>query len=593
MAEASYQPLGPLLSGDGSRAFLGLQICEGALPRPVVFVWVSDEVSKDPQLAAKVERETQRASALVHPNVLKVHGLVPLDEGLARVVEFADGEPLRKILDTVKRLPPRLAALVVADAAMGVHYGHVAGQEDGAAFLHGDIRPETLLISFSGVCKVAGYGALGVAPREPGGRRMPGRRWHCAPEQVVGGREAVNRQTDVYLLGLVLYECLTGQIPFKDDPRFDDAVVNRPFPTLLPEDVPPSLIRVVEQATAKRAYDRFPTARALRDAIERALGVLPAHEELEIFLRRFFPENSPARVARRREIESGIAELSRREAERVAPGAPAEVPQIAPPPNARLFRPQTGFLLLLALLLLGVWYAIRENNSAPSRGRAAESARREPEAAPLPEPRGEQPVEHETVVPTERTDPSHQEQTAPTAAGEDPAAAHPPTEEPPAAQRAVAKPSAVEGAEVTQATSAPPATGGALELSVEPAVDVKIDGRPVGRTPLSITIAPGTHSVQLTDASRGINISRSIRVAGDRKTVQRLVIGKGTVEVSAPNGAVIYVDGKPVGTAPVGEISVYEGKHRILATVGTAKWQQGFSVSPNERMSFKIQATEQ
>src|SRR5215472_127481 len=591
MADASYQPLGPLLSGDGSRAFLGLQICEGALPRPVVFVWVSDEVSKDPELAPKVERETQRASRLVHPNVLKVHGLVPLDEGLARIVEFADGEPLRKILDTVKRLPPRLAALVVADAAMGVHYAHVAGQEEGAAFLHGDIRPETLLISFSGVCKVAGYGALGVAPREPGGRRMPGRRWHCAPEQVVGGREALNRQTDVYLLGLVLYECLTGQIPFKDDPRFDDAVVNRPFPTLLPEDVPPSLIRVVEQATAKRAYDRFPTARSLRDAIERALGVLPAHEELEIFLRRFFPEDSPARVARRREIESGIAELSRREAEMVTPDAETrtDAPQIAPPPSARLFRPQTGFLLLLALLLLGVWYAIRENNLAPSRAssgrRAAEPVRHEPEPAKLPEARDEQSVEHETVVPS---------QTSPTAVEESAAAAHPPTtEEPSAVQRAVAKTSAIEGAEVTQATSAPPAAGGALELSVEPAVDVRIDGRPVGRTPLSITVAPGTHSVQLTEANRGINISRSIRVAADRKTVQRFVIGKGTVEISAPNGAVIYIDGKPVGTAPVGEISVYEGKHRILATVGTAKWQQGFSVTANERMSFKIQTTAQ
>jgi serine/threonine-protein kinase len=590
MAKATYQALGPLLSGDGSRAFLGLQISEGALPRPIVLVWVSEEVSKDPQLAAKVVRETERASALVHPNVLKVHGLAALDEGLARVVEFADGEPLRKILDTVKRLPPRLAALVVADAAMGVHYAHLAGQEEGTPFLHGDIRPETLLVSFSGVCKVAGYGALGVAPREPGGRRMPGRRWHCAPEQVVGGREAVNRQTDVYLLGLVLYECLTGQIPFKDDPRFDDAVVNRPFPTLLPEDVPPSLIRVVEQATAKRAYDRFPTARAVRDAIERALGVLPAHEELAIFLRRFFPEDSPARVARRREIDSGLAEFARREAERITSDAPTgeDSPQIAPPPKARLFRPQTGFLLLLTLVLLGAWYAIRENglalSRAPSLRQAAESLRRELKAAKLPEPGDEQPVEHETAAPSERTDPSLQEQISPTAAGE--GAAQPPTpQELPSVQRALAKASAI-GAEVTQAS-------GALELSVEPAVDVRIDGRPVGRTPLNITIAPGTHSVQLREANRGINISRSIQVAADRKTVQRLVIGKGTVEISAPDGTVIYIDGKPVGTAPVGEISVYEGKHRILATVGTAKWQQGFDVAANERMSFKIQTVEQ
>jgi len=592
MANATYQALGPLLSGDGSRAFLGLQISEGALPRPVVLVWVSEEVANDPQLAAKVVRETQRASELVHPNVLKVHGLVALDEGLARVVEFADGEPLRKILAAAKRLPPRLAALVVADAAMGVHHAHLAGQEEGTPFLHGDIRPETLLVSFSGVCKVAGYGALGVAPREPGGRRMPGRRWHCAPEQVVGGREAVNRQTDVYLLGLVLYECLTGQIPFKDDPHFDDAVMNRPFPPLLPEDVPPSLIRVVEQATAKRAYDRFPTARALRDAIERALGVLPAHEELAIFLRRFFPEDSPARVARRREIDSGLAELSRREAENIASRAPTppEVPQFVPSPKASSFRRQTGLLLLLAFVLVGVWYASQGSDSVLKRAfstpKAAEAVRQEPKNGQPPQASNEQPVDHETAVPSERTDPSRQEQSSPTAAGEGPAAAHPPTApELPSVQRALARASAI-GAEVTQAS-------GELELSVEPAVDVRIDGRPVGRTPLSITISPGTHSVQLREANRGINISRSIEVAADRKTVQRLVIGKGTVEVSAPDGTVIYIDGKPVGTAPVGEISVYEGKHRILATVGTAKWQQGFDVAANERMSFKIQTVEQ
>src|SRR5262249_34341609 len=156
----------------------------------------------------------------------------------------------------------------------------------------------------------------------------------------------------------------------------NDAVVNRPFPTLLPEDVPPSLIRVVEQATAKRAYDRFPTARALRDAIERALGVLPAHEELAIFLRRFFPEDSPARGARRHEIDAGLAELSRREAENIASRAPTppEVPQFVPSPKARLFRPQTGFLLLLTLVLLAVWYAIRGEDWAPGRASGARQA---------------------------------------------------------------------------------------------------------------------------------------------------------------------------------------------------------------------------
>src|SRR5690606_40989819 len=56
--------------------------------------------------------------------------------------------------------------LVVADAAMGIHYAHLAGNDDGTPLVHGDIRPETLMVSFGGVCQVTGYGALGVAPKE-------------------------------------------------------------------------------------------------------------------------------------------------------------------------------------------------------------------------------------------------------------------------------------------------------------------------------------------------------------------------------------------------------------------------------------------
>jgi len=130
-------------------------------------------------------------------------------------------------------------------------------------------------------------------------------------------------------------------------------------------------------------------------------------------------------------------------------------------------------------------------------------------------------------------------------------------------------------------------------LTVEPPVEIAIDGRKVGRSPVNLPLSPGKHAIQFTDAGRGINVSRSIHVADKGKTSQRLVIGKGTVEVSAPDGATIFIDGKPVGKAPVPEIPVFEGKHQILATLGSAKWKQGFSVNPNERMSFKIETIEQ
>src|SRR5262245_22415219 len=152
MSQVRYQPLGPLLAGEGSRAFLGLALEEGAPPRPVVLVWAPPEVARDAELSAGLKRETEQASVLEHPNILRVHGLVSLEAGLARVTEFADGESLRRMLEVRPRIPPAFAALIVSDVATGIHYAHVAGNDDGTPLVHGDLRPETVMLSFNGVC---------------------------------------------------------------------------------------------------------------------------------------------------------------------------------------------------------------------------------------------------------------------------------------------------------------------------------------------------------------------------------------------------------------------------------------------------------
>ncbi|HLL56258.1 MAG TPA: protein kinase, partial [Myxococcaceae bacterium] len=328
-SKVRYQALGPLLSGEGSRAFLGLQISEEGRARPVVLVWVPEATASDQALVAHLHGETQRAAALQHPNIIRVFGLVALEDGLARVVEFADGESLRKVLDATGALPPHLAAFVAAEVAAGVHFAHLTGNADGTPLLHGDIRPETVMVSFNGTCKMTGYGALSVAPREVGGKRVKGRRHHCAPEQVLGGRELVTPETDVYLLGLLLYECLTGLVPFGDEPDFDKAVVNKPL-DLERESIPKPLVGVLAKATAKRANARFPTALAFREAIERAMGGLATNEELAAYLKPFFPEADHVRAARRREIDAGIAELARRQWEEA--GQRGEPPPPPPPP---------------------------------------------------------------------------------------------------------------------------------------------------------------------------------------------------------------------------------------------------------------------
>ncbi|RKH42816.1 protein kinase domain-containing protein [Corallococcus sicarius] len=307
MSSPRYQSLGPLLAGEGSRAFLGLALEDGATPRPVVLIWAPPEIAQNPELVARLERETNRAIVFDHPNILRVHGLEKLDGGLARVTEFADGEPLRRVLEVGPRMSPAFAALVVADAAMGLHYAHVAGNDDGSPLVHGDIRPETLMVSFSGFTKVTGYGALSVAPRERGGKRVKNRRAYTSPEQLLGGREAVNVQSDVFLLGLTLHECLTGKMPFKESADPDKAVLNRALPPM-PPDVPLKLDAVVRRATTKRAMERYPTALAFREALVEAIGKLPTHESFAEHLAKLFPPESDARAARRKTIELGIAE---------------------------------------------------------------------------------------------------------------------------------------------------------------------------------------------------------------------------------------------------------------------------------------------
>jgi serine/threonine-protein kinase len=128
-----------------------------------------------------------------------------------------------------------------------------------------------------------------------------------------------------------------------------------------------------------------------------------------------------------------------------------------------------------------------------------------------------------------------------------------------------------------------------LELMVEPSVELTINGKSLGRSPYSAPMAPGKYVVKLIDKSKGISTSRTVVVKASGKTSERIYLSKGFVSISAPDGAGIYIDGRMVGRAPIKEISVYEGSHHILVTVGKAKWQQSFSVKAHERMYFNVE----
>jgi len=579
---ARFHKLGPLMSGEGSRAILAItRVAPGqGLSEPRVLIWLHEEVVKDPDAMAAVRRETLRAEQLEHPNIVRVYGLSEEPEGIARVVEYADAESLRRILTASQTLTPALAARIVADLATGLHYAHLAGNDDGTPLVHGDVRPETVLIGYSGAAKVGGYGALAAAPREAGGRRVQGRRQHCAPEQVVGGREAVNVQTDVYLLGVLLYELLSGRVPYSELPanEFDGAVLTYPAPPLPVGERPPELEAVLRRAMAKKAFDRYPTPLAFREAIERAMeGTIASQEDLARFVNELFPDEggSSPRAARRQMITEAIS------------GVKAELS--APPPSTATPAPEAPAAGSQAPLAAGglpvPTQPLPSVIEAPP-AISAPTAPSQPEAQPIRARPAAVPPRRSWLVPAAmvlllaggalwawRSGMSESGDLAAVAdAGMEPDAG---------ALAAVAAGQPDAGVEdAGKAVSY-------LEIFVDPSVDVTIDGVSAGRSPVKVPVEPGRRTVQLSDRRNLINLTRYVDVAqgGARR---EYYLSRGYINISAPEGSEIVIDGKSFGAAPVKEIALYEGFHQLRVNVGDLRWQEAFSLKPNERVRFDV-----
>lgn len=627
MRPVRYQVLGPLHAGEGSRAQLGLAVFEDGRADPCVVVFVPDEAEKDGTLLAKIRRETEHAAQLDHPNIVTVFGFADLEKKHARVVEFADGESLRRVLNLSKTVPPRIATRIIIDACTGVHYAHLAGNDDGTALVHGDVRPETLLISFAGITKVTGYGALAFAPREIGGQRVKGRRVHSSPEQIIGGRDAITIPSDVYLLGLSFYELLTGVVPWADQGEgFDQAVLAYPLPPATPGVIPEALWPIIEKACQKKASQRFATPLAMREAIEQAVGAeIATVDELSKFLDSLFPGNGEIRADRKRTIDAGIAEFARKQwAKRDTKQIPiVQVPVSGPQPVVHASGPYEPIDPISEPVR-----AIPPPPPPPSGAYAAQPvAKPKPPPAPARPPQAPPPIE-----PDDDDEPKRESSSTPwvifllviviAASGYfawsranapfEPARQDPIVDADPTPVRTVevdagaAAPAAAldagddAGVEPIDAGAAAPVApvdaGPALpaELSItidaNPNVELSIDGAVVGRTPWTGQLAMGQHKLKLENKDLLINSARSITVQGDQPISQTYTFTKGAVAVTAPAGATIFIDGKKQGVAPLpGELQIYEGFHRILVKVGQAQWTETFTLFEGQRVNFNVE----
>lgn len=273
-------------------------------------VFLPDTVVADANLFESILQETEVAAHIDHPNVMSVIGLARIDDGYARIVEYADGESLMALLDRLRVLgqamPLPMTVQIVAAACSGVHYAHELGRaEIGTPLLHAAVRPSTLIVGYKGSTKVTGYGAAVLAEglRLARGDHTQRADPYTAPEQVLGGRNAATIQTDVYGLGAVLFELLVGAAPPPSDwPTFEQQVEGQLRASNVAQGAPETLLQVVLRALRRRAADRFANVFEMREALL-AVGLSVPSAELAAFMESLFGTTFPSRVARQKLLD--------------------------------------------------------------------------------------------------------------------------------------------------------------------------------------------------------------------------------------------------------------------------------------------------
>ena len=234
------------------------------LDRKVAVKWLKPSLATDPIVAERFRREAVAAASLNHPNIVAVHDVFEQDGRQAVVMQLVDGKSLRQLLDTQNRLSPELTCHIGTAVAMALDNAHEAG------FVHRDVKPGNIMITSDGRVLLTDFG---IAKGLHGDGNddltsdniMMGTAKYLSPEQVRGKK--LDGRADLYSLGLVLYECLAGRVPFLGETDADTALARlQRDPTDLARlraTLPTRLVTVIHALLARRPEDRPPNGAAL------------------------------------------------------------------------------------------------------------------------------------------------------------------------------------------------------------------------------------------------------------------------------------------------------------------------------------------
>ncbi len=397
-----YRLLFRLARGGMGSVYAAILSGARGVERPVAIKLLNSSDKSAEDLEAFVQ-EARLTARIAHPNVLETFELgIEAGEPFL-VMPLVRGVSLAKVLHDRKPLPPALAAWIVMQVAAGLHAAHELLDDDGTPLgvIHRDVSPQNVLCSFEGRVLLVDFGVAKLFERgnATASGVIKGKFGYMSPEQIRG--EPLDRRTDLFALGIVLHEMLTGRRLYADltpaQATFRIATDPVPRPSEVLPDVPPELDELCVRCLAKSKSDRPASAQEVRDTLRaflRGRGLTVDETDLAAALLPRFADVRDALEDRLRSAESApTREVAEPEAAPAAPASQASKVSMTTGPRPTSSSRGGLFAVVGAVALVAIGYAALRLASAPadeaSASRSAPPAATAPALAPPapPEPR--------------------------------------------------------------------------------------------------------------------------------------------------------------------------------------------------------------
>ncbi|MGK4004763.1 serine/threonine-protein kinase [Sorangium sp. So ce1036] len=306
-----YELLLPIAQGGMATVWAARRKGLRGFQKTVAIKTMLPSLSDDTQFETMFLEEARLASGIHHPNVAEILDLGEQDDILYIVMEWVDGEALSVIARAASKrdvvIPLRILLRILGQACLGLHAAHELrdplNDDQLLGLVHRDVSPQNILVTYDGHVKLVDFGvakATNRARNDTTAGQIKGKVPYMSPEQARGDR--LDRRTDIFAMGIVLYKLTTGAHPFaaENDLLTLNQIISRPAlsPRLSDPDYPPDLEHVVMTCLQKDPARRYQTMLELASAVQAVLAKEPlvADHEVGVFVRELLGD----RIQRRR-----------------------------------------------------------------------------------------------------------------------------------------------------------------------------------------------------------------------------------------------------------------------------------------------------